>query len=50
MEYDVNIIITEQGVATCSGKRPKERAPRPFENRGHPDYKKHPLWDYPEAV
>ena len=44
-EHDVNIIITEQGVADLRGKSPKERAQTIIENCGHPDYK-NILWDY----
>ena len=38
-EHDVNIIITEQGVADLRGKSPKERAQTIIENCVHPDYK-----------
>ncbi len=38
-EHDVNIIITEQGVADLRGKSPKERAETIIENCVHPDYK-----------
>ena len=44
-EHDVNIIITEQGVADLRGKSPKERAQTIIENCVHPDYK-NILWDY----
>ena len=44
-EHDVNIIITEQGVADLRGKSPKERAQAIIENCVHPDYK-NILWDY----
>ena len=44
-EHDVNIIVTEQGVADLRGKSPKERAQTIIENCVHPDYK-NLLWDY----
>lgn len=44
-EHDVNVIVTEQGVADLRGKSPKERAQCIIENCAHPDYK-NILWDY----
>jgi acyl-CoA hydrolase len=44
-EHDVNIIVTEQGVADLRGKSPKQRAQSIIENCAHPDYKQM-LWDY----
>lgn len=44
-EHDVNVIITEQGVADLRGKSPKQRAQLIIENCAHPDYKQL-LWDY----
>ena len=44
-EHDVDIIVTEQGVADLRGKSPKERAQAIIENCVHPDYK-NILWDY----
>lgn len=44
-EHDVNIIITEQGVADLRGKSPVQRAQHIIEQCVHPDYKQL-LWDY----
>lgn len=44
-EHDVNVIITEQGIADLRGKSPMERARAIIENCAHPDYK-NLLWDY----
>ena len=44
-EHDVNILITEQGIADLRGKSPAERAKTIIENCAHPDYKQL-LWDY----
>ncbi len=44
-EHDVNIIVTEQGVADLRGKSPIQRAQAIIENCAHPDYKQL-LWDY----
>jgi len=44
-EHDVNVIVTEQGVADLRGKSPMERAKLIIENCAHPDYKQL-LWDY----
>lgn len=44
-EHDVNVVITEQGVADLRGKSPVERAKAIIENCAHPDYKQL-LWDY----
>ena len=38
-EHDVNIVITEYGIADLRGKAPKERAPLIIENCCHPDYR-----------
>ena len=44
-EHDVDIIITEQGLADLRGLAPRERAPLIIERCSHPDYKA-PLRDY----
>ena len=44
-EHDVNIIVTEQGVADLRGKGPMQRAQLIIEKCAHPDYKQL-LWDY----
>lgn len=44
-EHDVNIIVTEQGIADLRGKSPMQRAKLIIENCAHPDYKQL-LWDY----
>ena len=38
-EHDVNVIVTEQGVADLRGKSPMQRAHEIIENCAHPDYK-----------
>lgn len=38
-EHDVNIIVTEQGVADLRGKSPMQRAECIIENCAHPDYR-----------
>lgn len=38
-EHDVDIIVTEQGVADLRGKSPAERANLIIENCAHPDYR-----------
>lgn len=44
-EHDVDIIVTEQGLADLRGLAPKERAAAIIENCAHPDFKEQ-LWDY----
>jgi len=44
-EHDVQVIITEQGIADLRWKSPKERAEIIIENCAHPDYKQQ-LRDY----
>ncbi len=44
-EHDVDVIVTEQGVADLRGLAPKERVPLIIENCVHPDYKEQ-LWAY----
>lgn len=38
-EHDVNVIVTEQGVADLRGKSPYQRARLIIENCAHPDYR-----------
>ena len=38
-EHDVNVIVTEQGIADLRGKTPLERAHLIIENCAHPDYR-----------
>lgn len=38
-EHDVNIIVTEYGLADLRGKSPRERAELIIENCSHPDYR-----------
>lgn len=38
-EHDVNVIVTEQGVADLRGKSPMQRAECIIDNCAHPDYK-----------
>ena len=38
-EHDVDILVTEQGLADLRGLAPRERAVRIIENCAHPDYK-----------
>ena len=38
-EHDVNVIVTEQGVADLRGKCPKERAQLIIDHCAHPDYR-----------
>lgn len=38
-EHDVDVIVTEQGVADLRGKSPRERAEEIINNCAHPDYK-----------
>ena len=38
-EHDVNVIVTEQGIADLRGKSPMQRAQLIIENCAHPDYK-----------
>jgi len=44
-EHDVDVIVTEQGIADLRGLAPKERVPLIIENCAHPDFKDQ-LWDY----
>jgi len=38
-EHDVNVIVTEQGVADLRGKSPAQRAQLIIDNCAHPDYR-----------
>ena len=38
-EHDVNIVVTEQGIADLRGKSPVQRAQAIIENCAHPDYR-----------
>ena len=38
-EHDVNVVVTEQGIADLRGKTPLERAQLLIENCAHPDYR-----------
>ena len=38
-EHDVDVIVTEQGIADLRGLAPKERAALIIENCAHPDFK-----------
>ena len=38
-EHDVDVLVTEQGVADLRGKSPRERARLIIDNCAHPDYK-----------
>ncbi len=38
-EHDVDVIVTEQGIADLRGKAPRERARLIIENCAHPDYR-----------
>lgn len=44
-EHDVDVIVTEQGIADLRGLAPKERVQLIIENCAHPDFKDQ-LWDY----
>ena len=38
-EHDVDIIVTEQGIADLRGKAPRQRAREIIDNCAHPDYR-----------
>lgn len=44
-EHDVDVIVTEQGVADLRGLAPKERVARIIDHCAHPEYKAQ-LWQY----
>ncbi len=48
-EHDVDVLVTEQGLADLRGRSPKERARLIIERCAHPDYRAQ-LWDYFERA
>ena len=48
-EHDVQILVTEQGLADLRGLSPTQRAQRIIENCAHPDYRPQ-LRDYVERA
>lgn len=48
-EHDVDVLVTEQGVADLRGLAPKERVPLIINNCVHPDFKEQ-LWEYYNAA
>src|SRR3984885_1321244 len=44
-EHDVDVVVTEQGLADLRGLAPRDRAPRIIESCAHPSYRD-PLRDY----
>ena len=48
-EHDVDILVTEQGLADLRGLAPRERARTIIENCVHPDFRA-PLLDYFERA
>ncbi|MFJ7183594.1 succinate CoA transferase [Lysinibacillus xylanilyticus] len=48
-EHDVDVIVTEFGVADLRGLAPKERVPLLINNCAHPDYRQQ-LWAYYNAA
>lgn len=48
-EHDVDVIVTEQGIADLRGKAPRERAGLIIENCAHPAYRPL-LWEYFNAA
>ncbi|WP_048602076.1 acetyl-CoA hydrolase/transferase family protein [Rubeoparvulum massiliense] len=49
-EHDVDIIVTEQGIADLRGLAPRERAIQIIENCAHPDYRDQLRAYYDEAL
>lgn len=49
-EHDVNVVVTEIGVADLRNKSPRERALEIINNCAHPDYKEMLLEYYQQAV
>jgi len=48
-EHDVNIVITEYGIADLRGKCPRDRVQEIIEHCAHPDYRPQ-LWEYYEKA
>lgn len=48
-EHDVDVLVTEQGVADLRGLAPKERVPLIINNCVHPDFRDQ-LWEYYHAA
>jgi len=44
-EHDVDVVVTEQGIADLRGLAPRERVPLIIENCAHPMYREQ-LWEY----
>lgn len=38
-EHDLDVVVTEQGLADLRGLSPRERAPKIIQNCAHPDYR-----------
>jgi len=49
LEHDIQVVVTEQGLADLRGVAPKRRAKLIIEKCAHPDYKKQ-LLEYYEAA
>ncbi|MCK9911955.1 propionyl-CoA--succinate CoA transferase, partial [Microbacteriaceae bacterium K1510] len=49
-EHDVDVIVTEQGLADLRGLAPRERVPLIIEKCAHPSYRPQLLEYYQEAL